>query len=811
MRRIAVLLVAIGFLFGRGAFGATELISNGGFESGASPWQPALGLANVPVVANPVNAHNGSTSYLSLGNFNGIFSARVYQTVTIPANTLLAKYSFFWGAESSDPTNTVKFSPVVLNTSQAVLFDPGVAYNANLAYQQQTFDLTSLAGQTVEIAFQVDALNAGIGVQSFFAVDDVSLISYTTNDIPVNDNFTNATLLTANVSVLATNVLATKEPGEPKHAGNSGGHSVWWKWTAPANGVLNLNTAGSTLDTLLGVYTGATVSNLAPVAANDDNSSRGDGASQVKILVAAGTEYKIAVDGKNGATGVVHLNLAFSADTKGPTVTISSPKSGAKLTNSTVIVHGKASDNLAVALVQFRLENADGTNDYQNADGTNSWSATVNNLIPGPNTIRVRAFDTTSNESVIVRSVVTYVVVSPMTATNTGMGTLSPNLNGKLLDVGVLYKMTAKPGSGQVFSNWTDVAGNVIATTAALNFTMQSNLFLQANFVPNPFIPVIGAYQGLFFDTNDPAHQSSGFFNANLASSGAFSAKVLLAGKSCSLSGQFSAGGFATSHVAGKGSPPVAAQLQLDLNGGGITGVLSNGVWTAELIAGRRAVAPVAQAGRYTLLIPGAADGVGHPGGDSYGTLVVSPAGVISFTGVLADGTKVAQKADLLVTGQWPFYAPLYSGKGSILGWLTFSNDVSSDITGTVDWFKLAQPAKFYPAGFTNGTEAIGSSYQFTNGVPVLNFSTGEFWLANGNLADSFTNQIMLDSANHLTSTNATLKLTLTPGTGLFKGSVASPDTGKAISVSGVVLQKQNFGGGFFTGTNQTGRVFLGP
>jgi hypothetical protein len=93
----------------------------------------------------------------------------------------------------------------------------------------------------------------------------------------------------------------------------------------------------------------------------------------------------------------------------------------------------------------------------------------------------------------------------------------------------------------------------------------------------------------------------------------------------------------------------------------------------------------------------------------------------------------------------------------------------------------------------------------------VLNFSTGEFWLANGNLADSFTNQIMLDSANHLTSTNATLKLTLTPGTGLFKGSVASPDTGKAISVSGVVLQKQNFGGGFFTGTNQTGRVFLGP
>ena len=808
MRRIAV-VVAIGFLFGRVAFGATELISNGGFESGASPWQPALGLTSVPVVANPANAHGGSTSYLNLGNFNGPFSARVYQTVTIPANTIFAQYSFFWGSVSSDLANTVAFSPQVLNTSQAVLLSLGTAYNGNLSYQQQTYDLTSLAGQTVEIAFEVDAA-AGAGLQSFFAVDDVSLISFTTNDIPANDNFTNATLLstTTSVSATVTNVVASKEPGEPKLAGNNGGHSVWWTWIAPENGIVTLNTTGSTFDTLLGVYTGASVSNLTLVAANDDNSNRSDGTSQVKFPVAAGTQYQIAVDGKNGATGVIQLNLSFVVDAKAPTVTISSPKSGAKLTNSTVVVQGKASDNLAVSLVQVRLENADGTNDYQNADGTNVWSATVTNLMPGANTIRVRAFDTSSNVSASVRSSVTYVIVSPLTATNTGIGTLSPNLSGKLLDVGALYTMTAKPGSGQVFSNWT---GDISATTAELTFTMQSNMFLQANFVPNPFIPIIGVYQGLFFDTNDPEHQSSGFVNATLASSGAFSAKVLLAGKSYSLSGQFSAGGFASSHIVGKGLTPVAAQLQLDLNGGGITGVLSNGMWTAELIANRRAIAPVAQAGRYTLLIPGAADGVGHPGGDSYGTLVVSPAGAISFTGVLADGTKVAQKADLLVTGQWPFYAPLYSGKGSILGWLTFSNGLGSDITGTVDWFKLTQAAKWYPAGFTNGVEATGSSYLFTNGVPVLNFSTGEFWLANGNLADSFTNQIMLDSANHLTSTNTALKLTLTPATGLFKGSVISPDTGKAIAVNGVVLQKQNFGGGFFVGTNQTGRVFLGP
>jgi len=163
----------------------------------------------------------------------------------------------------------------------------------------------------------------------------------------------------------------------------------------------------------------------------------------------------------------------------------------------------------------------------------------------------------------------------------------------------------------------------------------------------------------------------------------------------------------------------------------------------------------------------------------------------------------------LLVTGQWPFYVPLYSGSGSIFGWLTFSNGM---IGGTVDWFRPSQPGgKLYPAGFARGSQAAGSVYRFTNGVPVLDFSTGQLWLANGNLAGSFTNQITLDSASKITSTNATLKVTVSTSTGSIKGSVADPSTGKSIPFAGVVLQQQGLGGGFFVGTNQTGRVFLGP
>src|SRR5439155_2897475 len=53
---------------------------------------------------------------------------------------------------------------------------------------------------------------------------------------PPNDNLTNAIALPGgSPSIIGTSVSATKEPGEPNHAGNSGGHSVWYAWTAPSS------------------------------------------------------------------------------------------------------------------------------------------------------------------------------------------------------------------------------------------------------------------------------------------------------------------------------------------------------------------------------------------------------------------------------------------------------------------------------------------------------------------------------------------------------------------------------------------------
>ena len=84
-----------------------------------------------------------------------------------------------------------------------------------------------------------------------------------TSSAPVNNDFANRTAITGTTAtVMGTNVSATKESGEPSHAGCSGGKSLWWTWTAPTAGSVQIDTIGSNFDTILGVYTGSSISSL---------------------------------------------------------------------------------------------------------------------------------------------------------------------------------------------------------------------------------------------------------------------------------------------------------------------------------------------------------------------------------------------------------------------------------------------------------------------------------------------------------------------------------------------------------------------
>jgi hypothetical protein len=135
---------------------------------------------------------------------------------------------------------------------------------------------------------------------------------------PANDRFAGRTPLGGiGHRVSASNRGATKELGEGNHAGNAGGASVWWSWTAPENGLVTISTQGSDFDTLLAVYTGDALNSLVLVAENDDFEEDGrlNIDSQVAFEAQAGTAYQIVVDGffdGEPAQGPVKLSIAMA-------------------------------------------------------------------------------------------------------------------------------------------------------------------------------------------------------------------------------------------------------------------------------------------------------------------------------------------------------------------------------------------------------------------------------------------------------------------------------------------------------------------
>lgn len=121
---------------------------------------------------------------------------------------------------------------------------------------------------------------------------------------PPNDLFANAYTLTG-TSAIGTSYIrsATVESGEPNHAGQSAGRSVWWKWTAPFNGRVRLTAAGSEFPAALGVYRGTAVNSLTLVTNGF--------ATNLVFTVVSNTTYRVAVGGppQVGSMGNILIQL----------------------------------------------------------------------------------------------------------------------------------------------------------------------------------------------------------------------------------------------------------------------------------------------------------------------------------------------------------------------------------------------------------------------------------------------------------------------------------------------------------------------
>lgn len=125
---------------------------------------------------------------------------------------------------------------------------------------------------------------------------------------PANDNFAGAAALTGAYGETAgSNIGASYQSGEPLPSYRSSAkNTVWWRWTAPVTATFRFSTEGTSFDTVMGVYSGYSVSTLSTKAENDDAGSTR--ASVCSFLATAGTTYYVAVAGYNESEGAIKLN-----------------------------------------------------------------------------------------------------------------------------------------------------------------------------------------------------------------------------------------------------------------------------------------------------------------------------------------------------------------------------------------------------------------------------------------------------------------------------------------------------------------------
>jgi subtilase family serine protease len=148
----------------------TQLITNGGFESGQSPWtESSTGGYQLVDTSRP---HTGSYSaYL-----NGYNSSTdiIYQTVTIPSTATSATLTFWTYVSTTETSHAYDYLYAqVRNTSGSVLSTLMTVNDGTASgWVQHSYSLLNYKGQTIQIAFK--GTNDSSNPTDFF-VDDVSL------------------------------------------------------------------------------------------------------------------------------------------------------------------------------------------------------------------------------------------------------------------------------------------------------------------------------------------------------------------------------------------------------------------------------------------------------------------------------------------------------------------------------------------------------------------------------------------------------------------------------------------------------------
>jgi hypothetical protein len=518
----------------------------------------------------------------------------------------------------------------------------------------------------------------------------------------------------------------------------------------------------------------------------------------------------------------LHYWVVITAPPPGPVLNVSSPLANAALTTAEVALAGTTGGNPATVRVVYQVENSAGLGEAHDATGTVTYSASLTNLAPGPNTIHVRSLDAGGNVLQEVVRTFRYVVLKPLLVAVEGTGTITAGFLGTTQrELAAPLSITATPAIGWLFDHWS---GSVDSTGATISFAMQEGFALTAHFRRDPFYVLNGNYNGLV-QAGTAEHATTGLLKLSLLTTKAFTGSLNLGGKIYTFTGKFDEAGLSSVTVRRPPLEPLVLGLTLDLEGGTkrITGTVTDGTFTAALSADQ--ALPLTgkhfAAGRYTVSLPPNPQDAGteFPAGSGWSLLIVTPAGAATLTGVLADGRAFSASATVSKDGDLPIYVPLLLGTGSLAGHASFDPETGA-LDGSALWTKPARLAeRCLPAAFATKVGVVGARYTAPKlGVPALTVaatlenSTVE--LTGGELPGAVRQSATLRPTNIVAIVNPQLPrlaVSITASNGRVTGSFTHPVTKALSRIDGVILQDRNAAFGFFLGKSASGAATFAP
>ncbi|MFC6593757.1 M1 family aminopeptidase [Kitasatospora paranensis] len=143
-----------------------QVVGNGGFESGSSPWTASSGV----ITSGGGQSAHGGSSFAWLNGYGSSHTDTLSQTVTLPSGCTKGTLSFWLHIDTAETGSTAydKLTAKIGSTTLATYSNADAA----TGYVQKSFDVSAFAGQTVAISFS-GAEDASL--QTSFVLDDVAL------------------------------------------------------------------------------------------------------------------------------------------------------------------------------------------------------------------------------------------------------------------------------------------------------------------------------------------------------------------------------------------------------------------------------------------------------------------------------------------------------------------------------------------------------------------------------------------------------------------------------------------------------------